>query len=125
MKKFAVSSAVALIVVGSVGITQAEARDGRHGALAAGVIGGLAVGALVGSAASGAYAAPAPAYAPVYAPTYSYDYAPAPVYRTERVVRSYAPVEEYEVEYVPRRAYRTTRVVRTYEYDQPGYYGGW
>src|SRR4051794_39812230 len=99
VKQLAVLSAVALIALGSVGMTQAEARDGRHGALAAGAIGGLAIGALVGSAASGAYAAPAPGYAPAYASTYSYDYAPAPVYRTERVVRSYAPVEEYEEEY--------------------------
>ena len=52
----------------------ADARD-RGGAVAAGIIGGLAVGALIGSAAAAppppAYYAPAPVYvepAPVYGP---------------------------------------------------------
>lgn len=122
MKKFAVLSAAALIGLGSLAATQAEARDGRNGALAAGLIGGMAVGALVGSAAN-AYAAPA--YGPVYVER------PAPVYRTRRVVRSYAPVEEVEVEYAPRPRYRTTRVVRTYEYaprysyEAPAYEERW
>ena len=40
----------------------AEARNRRGAAVAAGVVGGLAVGALAAGAASRAYAEPAPAY---------------------------------------------------------------
>jgi hypothetical protein len=43
----------------------AEARDrGRGAAVAAGIIGGLAVGALVAGSANNAYASPEPVYAP-------------------------------------------------------------
>ena len=129
MKKIAVLSTVALIGLGSLHATQAEARDGRNArAVAAGVVGGLVAGALIGAATSNAYAAPAYGYA--YAPAYGYDYAPAPAYRTTRVVRRHSYVPAYEYEYAPRRTYRTTRVVRSYEYTQPrygygtaGYYG--
>ncbi len=114
MKKLIALSAAALIGVGAFTADDAEARHRRgHGAaVAAGVIGGLAAGALIGAAASNAYAAPAYGYGPVVAD--DYDYAPAPVYRTTRVVRrTYAPVA-YEYEYAP--SYRATRVVRSYEY---------
>jgi hypothetical protein len=109
MKKLAILSAAALIGLGAVASTQAEAAPRRGAAVAAGVIGGLAAGALIGAAASNAYASPYyggygygyPAYG--YAPAYSYGYAPA-----------YQPV------YVaPQRVYRTRRVVRTYD---PYYY---
>jgi hypothetical protein len=53
-----------------VSFDSAEARDRRHhngGAVAAGVIGGLALGALAAGAANGAYAPVAPGYAvPAY-----------------------------------------------------------
>jgi hypothetical protein len=109
MKKLAILSAAALIGLGAVASTQAEAAPRRGAAVAAGVIGGLAAGALIGAAASNAYASPYyggygygyPAYG--YVPAYSYGYAPA-----------YQPV------YVaPQRVYRTRRVVRTYD---PYYY---
>ncbi len=129
MKKLAILSAAALIGLGGIASTDAEAGHRRGhggGAIAAGVIGGLAAGALLGAAASNAYAAPA----------YGYGYAP-----TTRVVQSYGYAPEvYEEAYVPRRAYRTTRVVRSYEapacrttrvvrsydrgYAPTGYWGG-
>ncbi|MBQ0820818.1 hypothetical protein KBI52_11435 [Microvirga sp. HBU67558] len=106
MRKLAVLSAVALVGFGSMAAsTDAEARSRRNtGAVVAAGVAGLAAGGLIGAAASSAYAAPAygygyPAYG--YAPvmttrvvrTYDdYDYAPAPVYRTRRVVRYSAPV---------------------------------
>ena len=76
MKKFATLAAAALMGVGALGSTAAEARGG--GAIAAGVIGGLAAGALLGAAVSEAHAAPA----------YGYGYArPAPVYDTKMRLR--------------------------------------
>lgn len=64
MKKTLIScAAAASLALGALAIpTSAEARGG--GALAAGIIGGLAVGAIIGSAAAqnGPYYAPAPAY---------------------------------------------------------------
>ena len=145
MKKLAVLSTVALIGIGSVATApDAEARPWRGhrgGAVAAGVIGGLAAGALIGAAASSAYAAPAYGYDYGYAPAYgygygyapvAYEYAPAPVYRTRVVRRSYAPVA-YGYDYAP--VYRTRRVVRTsyryapvsysygYSWGGPAYYG--
>ncbi len=57
MKKLAVLSAAAVLGVGALTSTGAEARwrGGGGGAIAAGVIGGLAAGALVGAAASNSY----------------------------------------------------------------------
>jgi hypothetical protein len=86
-RKFAIV-ALATGVVGT-GIVAApsgaEARDrGRGAAVAAGIIGGLAVGALVAGSANNAYASPEPVYAPPYqqqgyyaAPAQPY-YRPAP-----------------------------------------------
>jgi hypothetical protein len=63
---------VATIVVGAVTIPQeAEARGG---ALAAGIIGGVAAGAIIGSAANNGYYGPGYGYGPGYA------YGPQPVY---------------------------------------------
>lgn len=153
MKKLAVFSAAALIGVGSFAATDAQAQFRRHGgAVAAGVIGGLAAGALIGAAASNVYAAPAYGYgygpvgygyAPVtygyggYAPVeygysddgYGYDEAPV---ATTVVAPSYAPVA-YRTHvvrrayapvgyYAPRRVYRSARVVRGYGYA-PARYG--
>lgn len=69
MKKTLISCATAAtLALGALAVpTSAEARGG--GALAAGIIGGLAVGAIVGSAAANPYYAPGPAY-----------YGPAPAY---------------------------------------------
>ncbi len=65
MKKTLIScAAAASLALGALAIpTSAEARNG--GALAAGIIGGLAVGALIGSAAAQNgpyYSAPGPVY---------------------------------------------------------------
>lgn len=152
MKKLAVLSTTALIGFGSIAAstTDAEARWRGHrggGAVAAGVIGGLAAGALIGAAASNAYAYPSygygyeqvPAYgygyAPVgyrgavraysYEPAYGYDYAPA--YRTRVVRARYAPVYRERVVrsygYAPRQ-----RLARSYGPEHhgyaPAYYGG-
>jgi hypothetical protein len=62
----AVAAAATLAVVSLAAPSDAEARS-RGGAVAAGVIGGLAAGAIIGSAISqpaygGYYAAPAPVY---------------------------------------------------------------
>jgi hypothetical protein len=120
MKKLAVLTTVALISLGAAAAPQAQARDGRNAAIAAGVIGGLAAGALLGAAVSDASAAPASVYG--YAPvTEGYAVVPAPAYETTRVVRRYDVPDTYVEEYAPRRVYRTTRVVRTY--DSPVAYG--
>jgi hypothetical protein len=143
MKKLAILSTAALIGVGSIAAstTDAEARWRGHrgggGAVAAGVIGGLAAGALIGAAASNAYAypsygygygyAPAYGYAPVaygapvraysYEPAYGYDYAPA--YRTRVVRARYAPVYRQRLarSYGPDYGYAPA-------YYSGGYYGG-
>jgi hypothetical protein len=112
MKTFATLAATALVMAGTLGAPQAQARGG--GAVAAGVIGGLAAGALLGAAISDAHAAPAYGY--------GYGYGrPVPAY-------GYAPVaHDYEVEEVP--VYRRERIVRTYDagpdygYRNAGYDG--
>ena len=76
MKKTLIScAAAASLALGALAVpTSAEARGG--GALAAGIIGGLAVGAIIGSAAASPYYAPPPA--PVY-------YGPACYWTNQRV----------------------------------------
>ncbi|MGU3541493.1 hypothetical protein [Methylobacterium sp. A52T] len=106
MTRIALLSAAALIGVGTLASTAAEARGG--GAIAAGIIGGLAAGALIG-AATQAHAAPGYGYGYGYA---DYGYAPAPV-----VVRP-APVYRVYEEDAP--VYATRRTV-TYERVPVGY----
>jgi hypothetical protein len=81
MKKIA----IALVGAGALALTavaapqDAYARD-RGGAVAAGVIGGLAAGAIIGGAIASsppAYAAPAYAPPPAYAPVAGYEPYPA------------------------------------------------
>ena len=76
MKKTLISCATAAsLALGALAVpTSAEARGG--GALAAGIIGGLAVGAIIGSAAASPY------YAPPPAPAY---YGPACYWTNQRV----------------------------------------
>ena len=62
-------SIAGLALMGTVVTTPAEARDG--GAVAAGVIGGLALGAIAGSAAANANGYD-PGYAPAYAAPRAY-----------------------------------------------------
>jgi hypothetical protein len=91
MKTFSVLATTALIGAGALTSTPSEARS-RGGAVAAGLVGGLAAGALIGAAASNAYAAPEYGYRPVY-------YA-----RPRRVVRDVVEeIEECRV--VVRRRY--------------------
>ncbi len=124
MTKFATLAATALVMVGTLGAPQAQARGG--GAIAAGVIGGLAAGALLGAAISDAHAAPgygyedgyrrpAPAYG--YAPVVEEEYVPAPVYRTRRVVQTY--------DYAPDYGYRRAGYGGYRHCDRPYGYGGW
>jgi hypothetical protein len=92
MNKFAVLSAAAVLGVGALASTGAEARwrGGGGGAVAAGVIGGLAAGAALGAATSDyGYARPAYGYDDGYRSVGYYDdgYAAVPAYRTRRVVR--------------------------------------
>lgn len=102
MKTIATLAAATLVMVGSLGAPQAQARGGA--AVAAGVIGGLAAGALLGAAISEAHAEPAYGYGYARpAPAYGYGYVPAP------------RVRAYEVDEVP--VYRTERVVRRYDVD--------
>ncbi|MCJ2035776.1 hypothetical protein [Methylobacterium sp. J-068] len=133
MRKIAALTAAALVAVGALGTPKAEARGG--GAIAAGVIGGLAAGALLGAALSEAHAAPygygghpAPVYGDAYdAPppvrerparvVRAYDDEDAPVYRHPRPARSYAdgPYGYRPAGYGFRR-----------DCDRPdGGYGGW
>lgn len=131
MKTIATLAATALVMVGTLGAPQAQARGG--GAIAAGVIGGLAAGALLGAAISDAHAEPAYGYsygrpAPVYGYGYGDGYAPAPrvraygydavpVYRTERVVRTYEAEPDY--------GYRHAGYGWHRQYDRPYDDGGW
>lgn len=84
----AVTLAAAVLATSLLAATpEANAGYRRHfngGAVAAGVIGGLALGALAAGAArqnynygGPVYAAPPPVYAPQYAPVYTPQYAPA------------------------------------------------
>ena len=66
----AVAAAATIAVAAVCATTPAEARWRGGGAVAAGVIGGIAAGALIAGAGRGYYG---------YAPGY-YGYAPAPVY---------------------------------------------
>jgi hypothetical protein len=76
MKKLVVIAAAAVIGVGSVSATPAHARD--RGAIAAGVIGGLAVGAIAGAIAN-SHRAPAYVYVPARRPkVHVYNYYEAP-----------------------------------------------
>jgi hypothetical protein len=61
-RKFAAASVLAAgLATALVGVTPAEAKDGRNGAFAAGAAAGLVGGALVGSAVRPRYE-PAPVY---------------------------------------------------------------
>jgi fucose permease len=84
MKKTLISCATAAsLALGALAVpTSAEARGG--GALAAGIIGGLAVGAIIGSAAANPYGNPY--YAPAPAPVY---YGPACYWTDQRVWDGY------------------------------------
>ena len=78
MKKTALIGAAALIAMASLTPIRAHAGDG---AIAAGVIGGLAVGALAGSAIANSHRAPAYDDEPVYRPRVRvYRYYEAPYY---------------------------------------------
>lgn len=82
MRKAAVLAIAALIGVGSF---SSGARAGDGGAVAAGVIGGLAFGALAGAA-----------IADSQRPAYVYeDYGYVPIYRHRRAYRYYRPSEYY------------------------------
>jgi hypothetical protein len=121
MTRFALLSAAALIGAGTLASTQAEARGG--GAIAAGIIGGLAAGALIG-AATQAHAAPGYGYA-------GYGYAPAPV--VVRRAPAYRIYEEDGLVYATRRTVTYERVpvgygpARHWHGDWDGGYGdrGW
>jgi hypothetical protein len=116
MRRLAVVGTAVLLAASSLAAPQAEARW-RGGGIAAGVIGGIAAASLIG-AASGAYAAPAYGYGSGWGYAYDpYVYRPA-----RRYVYGYEP-RYTRVRVVPRHrhVYRTPRVVRSYAYD-PGYY---
>lgn len=122
MKTIATLAATALVMVGTLGAPQAQARGG--GALAAGVIGGLAAGALLGAAISDAHAAPAYGYGPAYGYEYppprrvrAYEYDAVPVYRRERFVRS--------DELAPDYGYRPAGYDWRRHCDRPYGDGGW
>ena len=78
MKKPAIVAAAALI--GFVSFSSSAEAGDRGGAIAAGVIGGLAVGAIAGAAIADSQRRPAYAYG---------DYEYVPVYRSSRAVRVY------------------------------------
>jgi hypothetical protein len=135
MKTLAALTAAALVAFGTIGTPEAQAR-GNGGAIAAGVIGGLAAGALLGAAVSEAHAAPAYGYGygrpvPVYdyedeAPVVRYRPAPVvhryeediPVYRRPRAVRAY---DDGYGDYGYRRAGYGDRP----DCDRPRWHGGW
>ena len=110
MRTLATLSAAALVGLGALTSTGAEARP-NGGAIAAGIIGGLAAGALIGAATNGyahgydgGYVAAPPAYG-YGGPAYAYGGA------------GYDPYD------APAPRYR--RVVREYRYDDGPSYGGY
>ncbi len=113
MKKAAIVAIAALMSVGSI---SSEARAGDGGAIAAGVIGGLAFGALAGAA-----------IADSQRPAYVYDdYGYVPVYRhSRRAYRYYSyPSYSYDDRYY---YYPSYRYHHSY-YSRHGYgygYGSW
>jgi hypothetical protein len=132
MKKMLVLTSAAILGLSTLAAPDAEARSRRSnaGAVAAGVIGGLAAGALI-AGATGAYAAPGYAYGtpaygyggPAYAydaPAYDYEYAPPVAYRSTRVVRQYDYAPEYDSYAEPPP---TGRVVRGARDGAPRSYG--
>ena len=74
MRKWLIALVAVLTIAGSMVAvtTEADARN-RGGAVAAGVLGGLAAGAIIGAATAPYYYAPPPPPPPAY-------YAPAPAY---------------------------------------------
>lgn len=89
MKRIAVFSAAALIGIGALTSTAAEARGG--GAFAAGLVGGLAAGALIGAASGGygyGYAEPRYGYGYGYRST-GYGYVPRPGFGDPSFTRRY------------------------------------
>lgn len=95
MKRISSLLAAALVALGTLASSGAEAR-GRGGAIAASAIGGLTAAALIG-AASNAYASSAYGYGYPYdrygyaypAYGYGYDFGYASIYTPRRVIRSY------------------------------------
>ena len=117
MTRIALLSAAAVVAAGTLTAPAAEARGG--GALAAGIIGGLAAGALIG-AATKAHAAPSygygypdHGYAPARPVYRAYDVG-APVYEPRRVV-TYG---RGPVGYGPARPWRD-------DCERPDGYGRW
>jgi hypothetical protein len=70
LKIISLSAVAALALAVTVTSQPASARDGRNGAVAAGVIGGLAVGAIVGSQVNGGYYGSPGYYESGYQPVY-------------------------------------------------------
>lgn len=130
MKTFAAMSAAALIGLGVLTSSAAEARGGG-GAVAAGLIGGLAAGALLGAAVSEAHAAPAYGYARPYddGPVVYRERYAEPDYAPRRVVRYESAPVEYDEPRPPRRWHRDCDrpygYGRPVAYARPYGYGGW
>ncbi|GJE27157.1 hypothetical protein [Methylobacterium organophilum] len=124
MKRLAALSAAALMGVGVLTSSAAEARGG--GALAAGIIGGLAAGALLGAVAAEAH--PGPAYG-AYGRPYDVEAAPvdgpyedgAPVYERRRVI-AYEDGPRFD-----RYGYGYSHRPHRWHCDREGFYGarGW
>lgn len=74
MRKWIIALVAAVTIAGSMVAVTGDANAGsRGGAVAAGVLGGLAAGAIIGAATAPYYYAPPPPPPPAY-------YAPAPAY---------------------------------------------
>ncbi|MCJ2137893.1 hypothetical protein MKK69_28255 [Methylobacterium sp. J-026] len=125
MTRIALLSAAALIGAGSLASSTAEARGG--GAIAAGIIGGLAAGALIG-AATQAHAVPAYGYGESYgytpvvvrpAPAYRVYEEDGPVYATRRTVT----YERVPVGYGPARRWHRDWDDGYGGYGDRGHYG--
>jgi hypothetical protein len=103
----------------------AHDRGGNNGlAIAAGIIGAVAVGSMIANASAPTYVAPQPVYEPQYQPVYQA--APQPVYyQPEPVYVRPAPVYVRPAPVYVQREYRERRVYR--EDYRDGYYDrrGW
>ena len=121
-KKILPAVLVATVLAASVSTSaMAHDRGGNNGlAIAAGIIGAVAVGSIIANAAAPSYAAPQVQYQPQYQPVYQPQYQPVYQAVPQPVYYQPAPVYVRPAPVYVQRGYRERPVYRGYYRD--GYY---